>query len=540
MLAFHRCMSNGQKGRWRRRLTCLAACLVVFVVACSDAGRNGTVTLFQPCLCDDPTQRSDCTRANSCQSPLACDYLGFCVSRCTGNGSCAGDGTTCLDGQCVKTCTPVPSDSCPQGSFCALRYDQYTAAPVLTCFREARNTAYDDLMCSVASACPRGLTCRPASLTPCTGDTGCHYGGASCACAPGPPNVACEPWCRVGAADCPAGTRCVDVEPALVADGAKLGTCRTVCDPTEPCANGRSCVVDTVAGTAATDCIATSPVSGECSSSLDCLAGKACRVHAPGISACEAYCVLPGGRCPSGGTCTPFASPLIVDGLTYGSCTANCDLLSATSCGADATCAPVSDTVDGGTVTDCVPAGKGQGASGCTGPWNACVPGAHCVAVAGSHACETYCRAGHNEDCPPQFTCATLNPPLTVGGVTYGLCQDDCDLAAPADVCSANATCAPIVDGTNPPHTACVNDPCHNVLIGLDENDNPILECEAAATIPLGSSCDNGCPPGSTCRGEVCVAWCKLGPNGHCPGGTTCAALAPPLVVRGTEYGTCQ
>lgn len=140
----------------------------------------------------------------------------------------------------------------------------------------------------------------------------------------------------------------------------------------------------------------------------------------------------------------------------------------------------------------------------------------------------------------PPGSCAALVPPVTINGVAYGVCQDDCNLATPADICGPNATCLPIVDGTNPPHTACAGVP--DACTTTTPNCTPIKTCAPSSSFPLAGPCadDTACPPGATCKQGSCVAWCVMGPMGHCPGGTVCTAESPALVIAGVTYGTCQ
>jgi hypothetical protein len=199
--------------------------------------------------------------------------------------------------------------------------------------------------------------------------------------------------------------------------------------------------------------------------------------------------------------------------------------MSATSCGSGASCNIVDDTLGKAPITDCVRAGTGVGPYGCVG--SLCVPGTQCTAFElGFSACETYCRVGQ-QDCANGFTCEAMVPAEMIGGDTIGLCQDTCSLTDPSAVCGSEGACVAIVDGTNPPHTACV---------GYE------YECPLPATLPLGAACtsDTSCPPGATCQSGSCVAWCTVGPTAHCPGGTTCVATVPSLVIGGVQYGTCQ
>jgi hypothetical protein len=130
------------------------------------------------------------------------------------------------------------------------------------------------------------------------------------------------------------------------------------------------------------------------------------------------------------------------------------------------------------------------------------------------------------QDCAPGFACAALVPAVTLAGTTYGVCQDTCNLTAPADVCGPDGSCIPVVDGSNPPHTACVGYPA---------------SVSPSSTLLLGASCssDETCPPGATCAQGTCVAWCEVGPTEHCPGGTSCEAASPPVAIGGVTYGTC-
>jgi hypothetical protein len=477
----------------------------------------GSVPEFEGCQCDWYDIYYLC---DECPASVTCERMGDtcnegqCRPSCTKDADCPSGGT-CRSGLCILPCTPGPApDGCPSGTACSTLDDGVACLP--------RADVSATAPCIADESCPAGTTCR--------GDT-THDDGA------------CDAWCRVGqAGDCADGTLCVGFDTPLVVGGVTYGACRAVCDPTTTCAGGGRCEIETSGGVPFTDCMPPGKTSGItlCSVTTDCPPGDVCRVHGPDQASCEPLCALPGGACPSGAVCTPLVNGPTVNGVTYGTCTAACDLLSA-SCGASDACAVVTDTPGGAPATDCVPAGSGIGAFGCEG--QLCVPGAVCASFVPSlalTACETYCRVGQ-DDCPPQFTCAALVPAVTIGGTAYGQCQDDCNLATPEDICGPDAACLPIVDGVNAPHTACAGIPpsCQTFY---DANCQPQQVCTPASAFPLGAACTDAgaCPPGATCENGRCVDWCVIGPTGHCPGGTLCKPGAPPLVIAGISYGTCQ
>lgn len=502
-------------------------------------------------------------------------------SLCNEGQSCAGANVDCVEGRCLPDCS---SDAdCPTGSKCAIATLGLNCDLVYHCSDPA-----NDPCTPLPESCPAGLSCivqpewpdapslrsfcgmRATGAPPmrCGGDeecaegTGCRgefEGGA----------IGCEHWCRLGVpGDCPASATCVGFDPPIVLRGTTYGTCGTNCDPTQPCANGQSCAVVDWPGGVATDCIfggpagdgatACMPGPGPCTlldavcrslpngssvcepagcgaSRLACTTGTTCRIHAPGQTGCELVCdTAAAGACPAGSACVPFATPLVIRGVTYGTCEAACDPLSPlATCGPNATCAVVTDT-PGGPSTACVSAGRGTGALGCLdGASDSCAPGDTCASFAlgasSARACEPYCRVGHPEDCPAQLvpqTCAAIVPAVTVKGVQYGTCQDDCDLTDSTGTCGAAVygfatDCIPVDDGVNPVHTACVGAPLGGGASGA--------ACADASA----------CGPDTTCQNHVCVPWCKLGAAGHCAPGTTCTATSPALTIAGVSYGVC-
>jgi hypothetical protein len=496
---------------------------------------GGMRKIFETCTCDSMSPGL-CSLDVQCEvgdllrggrpAPLTC-FRGLCRPECYTESDCPAN-SFCEDydyvngadfapiATCTDPCTPLP-DTCPSGTSCA--YVGNTAiGPILDC--QPRPAAATP-PCATDSDCPVGKLC--------VGDSG---------------DMACDPWCRVGqAADCPASAVCVGLDPALVLGGVTFGACRAKCDPTKTCADGSRCVIESQGGQDFTDCLPANAVtladSSPCRFQTDCPAGQTCRVHDMVNASCEPYCTLPSGACPSGSTCRPLPTSPTVEGVTYGTCMTNCDLASTSSCGSNA-CVLVTD-VPGGAATDCAPPSAGAGPFGCQ-PGTGCVAGSRCTsfAVPNLSACEPWCRVGQG-DCPASSTCAAIVPALVLGSVTYGVCQETCDLTSPTTVCGVDATCLAIVDGTNPPHTACAGVPPFCTTMN-DADCNPVTTCTPSESFPLGASCqdDTGCPPGSTCASGFCLAWCVVGASGGCPVGTSCIAETPPLMLGGMSYGTCH
>jgi len=496
------------------------------------AGLVGNVGIYQPCQCDQwdlyytELTHGTCTQDTTCSGPplptstppLRC-ASGACTTDCYSDADCPGgvcaSSSNGPPGTCLLPCTLLP-DSCPFGLACSVLMDEVTSSlRVLT-------------------------VCRPKALT---------TPGMSCEPEPelGLELTQCEPWCRLGQNDCAPGTSCIDpFIPVFSSGGFDYGVCRSECDPTKACPDGRDCIMaSSRSGTEYTDCVPQSAQAGlqTCMQDTDCAPGLACVPHplAGSGSTCEQVCALPDGACPAGASCAAPAKPRIVRGVSYGTCAADCDPLSKTSCAVDSGC------VIEGMHTDCAPAGTGVGASSpCP-----CVAGAQCTEVpvgpSWNHmfACEAYCRPDQPASCPSGFNCMYQVPATKIGGIDYGVCQDVCDLAKPADICGANATCLLVQDGVNPPHTACValfGPGCVETQVGVDGDGNPIDECVPLPAPTLGVACtdDSTCPAGATCQGDTCVAWCAIGGNTHCPGGTICQAITPTVSVNGVDYGVCK
>ncbi len=489
---------------------------------------------------------------------------------CVTETECAQDsrgGVDCVDGRCLPVCTM--DSECPPPARCAItNVDVGSSSSTVVYHCSDPST---DPCTPLPDSCPAGLSCLVQGSSPelpsycgsrsgtsatlclndqdCPAGTGCRADGTS-------DYSACETWCDVKAsAGCPKGTSCGAFDPPLVLHGTTLGTCRADCDPLKACGGGRNCVIVGSGPSGATDCLPSAApeacTSGcvldsacrtfpdgttlceplDCSyAPASCTAGRTCRRHALGEATCEQVCdTAKPGTCGAE-QCVPFSPPLVVRGVTYGTCEVACDPLSSQAdCGSMATCAVVTD-VPGGARTACVSAGMESGPTGCAnGADDSCAPGETCAAfelgTSPVYACEPYCRVGHPEDCPPVGTvgqsCVGIVPAAVVAGVQYGTCQDDCDLTSSNATCGTGAECIPVDDGSNPVHTACVAAGMTGGVAGSP--------CKTAAE----------CAPDTTCTGATCAAWCQLGPSGHCAPGTTCTAMTPPLTLGAISYGVC-
>jgi hypothetical protein len=192
------------------------------------------------------------------------------------------------------------------------------------------------------------------------------------------------------------------------------GACDT--SPQCGCNSGQACVVVNQT-TGSTGCVAAGSVqpAQNCSSGSTCIAGYDCVGQA-----CKKYCDSAtdcgGGQdcvqvsvTDSSGNSTPIPSMKV--------CTTGCALENPGAvCGSGLNCYQASQT---SSATDCGPAGTGTGASGCsqTDP-TTCAPGYVCLT---DNSCAHWCRVGMS-DCPTG-SCANLQTPPVINGVTYGICQ---------------------------------------------------------------------------------------------------------------------
>ncbi len=187
------------------------------------------------------------------------------------------------------------------------------------------------------------------------------------------------------------------------------------------CADQKSCGLQT--DNHSTDCAA--PGSGmegtSCAADTDCLGGLGC-FGPSGGAICRQWCqVSPTATaCNSGETCVAFSPAIVIDGITYGSCSVACTLAPNT-CAAGNGCNPFT-AAGGGVIGDCVVPGAALAGASCTADTD-CAPGLGCFGPAGSARCTPWCQLSPTPTaCTGRTTCSAVNPPEAIDGITYGAC----------------------------------------------------------------------------------------------------------------------
>jgi hypothetical protein len=287
-----------------------------------------------------------------------------------------------------------------------------------------------------------------------------------------------------------------------------------VCDALTDCGcpASQNCVVVAVDGT--TKCVTTGlKADGDrCSANEECKRGMECR-----NAICRPYCNDP-SQCSSGEVCEPW---LYKDnsGNTVASpgtnvCKVRCDL-GTQICPSGQGCWLYQNET-GAWLGQCAAAGTATTTNTCIeDPW-ACASGYDCSLG----NCRKYCKIG-GSDCPSGQSCRPHRTSASVGGVTWGLCTQDCSLF-PQSGCATGEKCQPGVFADE-----------KNATIGYSD-------CVKAGTVGQGDDCNSfaDCVAGSTYWYGVCKSVCRTGTS-DCASGT-CVPLNPGVRTSGAELGACQ
>lgn len=201
----------------------------------------------------------------------------------------------------------------------------------------------------------------------------------------------------------------------------------------------------------------------------------------------------------------------------------------------DAACLPIRGVCNPfpqcgcGTNENCVVASaSGETAcvdSGTLGVWQSCTSigqckkGMECI----GYACKPFCASA--SDCTgTNVTCEQIRNPPNTGAAIPGLevCSSGCDPLDASALCGPGVNCSPSPwNGVDPDHGDCFGQ------AGMSTGPG------ACATNPFA------CAPGWGCSSGDCRQWCRRGDE-DCPGAQSCAALVPPPIIAGVEYGGCQ
>ncbi len=376
---------------------------------CSQAGAcssDPSCTSFQQCdsACSprDEACYAACVKANQCGLPNFLP-LSTCLSTSCASACFASDAGTPDAGACL----PIEFGSCNQNSQCGCAKGQTCIVSDIagdtSCV--TAGTVNIDEACSEAANCAAGLTC---------------YGGA------------CLPFCATDANCAKVGSKCYEATSYVQSCSGLVGVpgegvCSSACDPLDSqsvCGAGLGCypVGDTSYCEGPTGA-GTGP--GGCSASTYCAAGYECITYTASYgdgtsselerTTCESLCRISMSDCPSSKSCSPLTGSPTIDGVAYGVCTPNCNLVTSAGCPSGTSC--LTSTPQGGaTFTDCVQTGTAVGSNGCTATGFNCAPGYFC----NSGNCTKYCVTA--SDCP-SGACTPFSPPFSVGSVTYGFCD---------------------------------------------------------------------------------------------------------------------
>jgi hypothetical protein len=243
--------------------------------------------------------------------------------------------------------------------------------------------------------------------------------------------LAASACARATGAQSDAATDTTVVDTTIDGNGCSSQPCSIL--PQCGCGGANACDVDISDGKG-TSCRAVTDMGHEnsaCSMIYQCDTGYVC-IGGTGASSCKKYCSAdvdcgsPRGKCVIDITAngTPIAGIPPV-------CSSNCEPTSTnpTECPPTFKCGMFTVTHNGTTqnIADCSPAGTGnQGAScvsGTNGDDKLCNKGYLCSTTTADTAfkCRRVCQKAA-PNCG-QATCLSFNPPLTIAGTEYGICN---------------------------------------------------------------------------------------------------------------------
>lgn len=243
------------------------------------------------------------------------------------------------------------------------------------------------------------------------------------------------------------------------------------------CDAGENCVVD------GDELACVSPgrveVNQPCDGPEDCALGHQCL-----SGACLQLCDPSEPECPGDAAClalhTSDGEP--IEGAHV--CESNCDLaLPEQARDGLSACGPGLVCVWSGTGSYCAHSDRASHRHGeqCTGVGD-CAPGFVCTEQG---TCAKWCMS--SDDCPDAFSCS-LDSPVEVGAVRFGMCQPDC-LGQNEYVCGLSTQCG------------CAEDRSCDTAVNSD--NQVVRECRALGTVPLYGTCTTSTDCG---RSAQCVA----------------------------------
>ncbi len=379
--------------------------------------------------------------------------LGLLATVCWWGASCASGGS---DSTCGNLICEVGETSmtCPQdcgggncgNTVCEPGEDTVNCASDCYCGNGTCDSGESELTCTLDCLCGDGVCSASESTTSCAGD--CYCGNNTCdageSLASCPTDCTGAPVCGDGtcngtesAATCPAdcsGTYCgdgtCDADETTTSCPADCGGGCTdpVCDlyPQCGCTGGQKCSLDSANNNA---CISAGSTQngGSCTADTDCVAGAMCLGRSTTEGQCLGYCdpVTQAG-CTSGTSyCLELVDSNQITIPGAGVCTVTCQPHNASAaCPSGMGCEIYTHNITDVTFSDCHGnVGTGTNGDSCdntNGPY--CAVGYGCFNDAGSQVCYQWCTM--TSTCTGATTCTTtaFDPPITLGGLTYGIC----------------------------------------------------------------------------------------------------------------------
>ena len=178
------------------------------------------------------------------------------------------------------------------------------------------------------------------------------------------------------------------------------------------CAEGKTCDVVSMGGSARCVSAGTNAMGHPCSATAECAVGMTCI-----FGTCHAFCDNPGGACsqPGTGACAQVQTTEGKDVPNLAVCRVACEPHDPATCGG-AVC-----IIDRDGNTECQTGGTRAEGETCT-PEDECGPGLGCVRSEDKSTCRRWCRLGEN-DCGSGKVCSGFDPEVLVRGTAYGSCN---------------------------------------------------------------------------------------------------------------------
>ena len=254
-----------------------------------------------------------------------------------------------------------------------------------------------------AIACDDGIACTDGSCVDTAG------GGFEC------PQTGVDSRCAAGER-CDLARGCVSI--------CSESPCRLV-SPQCGCGMGQGCYLSGATRTCAA--AGATAVGAGCTTASDCTPGSGClnvsRDPTRAVNMCLAHCDTD-TDCPAGGVCGSITDSAGAVIPMTGACSLNCNLMTGGGCLAGSRCAAFGGTPTTPTWhTNCTgPIGTGGSGAACTDV-SGCQPGLSCVGMRCLRWCTNPGVLGTAGGCLASQACFGFTSPITISGVTYGVCD---------------------------------------------------------------------------------------------------------------------